>query len=144
MDSDFLVKRWSELSEMFKRELPAWLFQIKLTHLDATSAVARMPMSIWACAAANIVQGGIIAVLADYACVYLAMMQCEGFTPLSSLSMEYLRPAVFAKDKEIIAYAKLIHAGKTKIVVEVNVFNENNILKAVGRCVFARPLKPSC
>lgn len=144
MDGDFLAKRWPELCEMFKRELPAWLFQIKLTHLDATSAVARMPMSIWACAAANIVQGGVIAVLADYAGVYLAMMQCEGFTPLSSLSIEYLRPAVLTKDKEVVAYAKLLHAGKTKIVIEVDVLNENNILKAVGRCVFARPPKPSC
>lgn len=144
MDSDFLAKRKAELYEMFKREPLGRLFQMELTHLDGMSAIVCMPIRIEACVIANIVQGGIIAAIADYACVYLAMMQCEGFTPLSSLSMEYLRPAVFAKDKEVIAYAKLIHTGKTKIVVEVNVFNENNILKAVGRCVFATPPKPSC
>lgn len=143
MADDFLAKRKAELCDAFKREPCGQVFQMELTHLDGTSAIVRMPMRIEACAAASIVQGGIIAAIADYACVYLAMMQCEGFTPLSSLSMEYLRPAVFAKDKEVVAYAKLIHAGKTRIVIEVNVRNEDKTLKAVGRCVFARPLKPS-
>ncbi|MEK7478806.1 MAG: PaaI family thioesterase [Patescibacteria group bacterium] len=144
MDENFPAKRKTELCDMFKREPLGRLFRMKLTYLDGMSAVVRMPMRIEACAAANFVQGGIIAAIADYACVYLAMMQCEEFTPLSSLSMEYLRPAVFAKDKEVIAYAKFVHAGKTRIVVEVNVRDENNILKAIGRCVFAKPLKPSC
>ena len=144
MTDDFLAKRKVELYETFKREPCGRLFQMELTHLNEAAAIVRMPMRIEACAVVNIVHGGIIATIADYACVYLAMMQCEDFTPLSSLSMEYLRPAIFAKDKEVVAYAKLIHAGKTKIVIEVNVRNENNILKAIGRCVFAKPLKPSC
>lgn len=144
MQGDSSIRRKAKLCEAFKHEPFGRLLQMELTRLDETSAVVRMPMRIEACAAANIVQGGVIAAIADYACVYLAMMQCEDFTPLSSLCMEYLRPAVFAKDKEVVAYAKLLHAGKTKIVIEVNVCDENDILKAVGRCVFARPLKPSC
>jgi len=143
MQSDFLEKRKAELQEVFKKEPAARVFQMVLTSLGKELAVARMPINIEAYAAVNIAQGGVIAVIADYACVYLAMMQCEDFTPLASLSMEYLRPAVFVKDKEIVACAKLVHVGKTRIVIDVSIRDEKNILKAVGKCVFARSFKPN-
>lgn len=138
MDLGILIERIKKLESRFREEPCAKSLQIELEMLALESARVSMPVSREICTAGLIVQGGIIAVLADYACVYLAMTHSDNFTPLSSLSMEYLRPVVFEKDKFILSHARLVYAGKTRIVTEVRVYGEAGILKAIGRLVFAK------
>jgi len=133
--------RKAGLMKRFQEEPCAKLNRITLDSLGLQCAEASMPVHQEVCTAGGIVQGGVLAVLADYAGVYVAMMNDEGFTPLSSLHLEYFRPTVLARDKKAIARAIVIHKAETRIVVEVKVENENRQLKAGGTLIFARRLK---
>lgn len=91
-----------------------------------------------------IVQGGIIAVLADAAAVLTSMSAlASGHTPLAHISYDLLSPTTLV-DFRLLARAKILMQSKRWIWVEVSVYGMNlspngDNLKAVVSAKFAKP-----
>ena len=86
----------------------------------------------------QMVQGGIVAVLVDFAGVYLARMQTDSklITPLSELQETYLQPVLLGKDVRLFAEATLAAVVGSRIIVDVRVENQDKELKGVARLTF--------
>lgn len=77
--------------------------------------------------------GGPIAALIDTAgCFGLIMVQGHGI-PTINFRTDYLRPAI---NTNLRAEARVRRVGRTVGVVDVDVYNDNNTLVAVGRGTF--------
>lgn len=91
-----------------------------------------------------IMQGGVLAVIADAAAVLAAMSVLQsGHTPLVRMSYDIRSPTTLV-DLRLLASAKVMIHDKKRIWVEVTVYgmgvlpNGDN-LKAVGTAQFAKP-----
>ncbi len=92
-----------------------------------------------------IVQGGVLAVLADAAAVLAAMsVLSEGHTPLSHISYDLLAPTT-SEDHGLIACANVMTQNARWIWVNVKIYGERLVqgasdnLKAVVSAKFAKP-----
>lgn len=79
------------------------------------------------------IHGGPIAALIDTAGCYAIVMMLETGVPTINFRTDYLRPAV---DTNLHAIATIRRAGRTVGVVDVDVFNDDDKLVAVGRGAF--------
>ena len=87
----------------------------------------------------RIVQGGILATLADAAAVTAAMsLFPSGHTPLAHLDMAFLLP-VTLEDETIIAAAEAIYETPRAALVKFAILGKNSEIKAFGTARFAKP-----
>ena len=103
---------------------------MKITVLEEGYAEAEMPISEDKLNGLNVVQGGAIYTLADFAFAGASNAnkddrRCIG----SATSINYIRPGSGTKLK---AVAKIIHAGKKTCLSSVEVFNDQNKLVATA------------
>ena len=103
---------------------------MKITVLSEGYAEAEMPVSENKLNGLNVVQGGAIYTLADFAFAGASNAnkddrRCIG----SATSINYIRPGTGTKLK---AVAKIIHAGKKTCLSTVEVFNDQNKLIATA------------
>lgn len=85
------------------------------------------------------VHGGIISTLADTAMGRAAATATGWVCRTVEMNLNYLAPAF--EETEILAEGYVIHAGKTIIVVESNVFNNEGRLMANSRGTYIRDRK---
>lgn len=74
--------------------------------------------------------GGAIATLIDSAACYAACILARRSVPTMNLHVDYLRPA---SGPEMTATARVVRAGRTAAVVDVEVMSAGKLV-AVGRC----------
>ena len=103
---------------------------MKITVLSEGYAEAEMPISDNKLNGLDVVQGGAIYTLADFAFAGASNAnkddrRCIG----SATSINYIRPGTGSKLK---AVAKIIHAGKKTCLSSVEVFNDQNKLVATA------------
>ena len=103
---------------------------MKITVLSEGYAEAEMPVSDNKLNGLDVVQGGAIYTLADFAFAGASNAnkddrRCIG----SATSINYIRPGTGSKLK---AVAKIIHAGKKTCLSSVEVFNDQNKLVATA------------
>ena len=132
MDSLDVNVRAQELVWQFQSEYSAITKGIQMHYLTKELTVFSMPITRNLCAAGGFVNGFELGVVANYAGVYLAMMNSRYFTPLRTINeMKYFKPTVLGKDKEVQAYAKIFSMDERYIIVEVEIKNKDE-LKAKG------------
>ena len=78
--------------------------------------------------------GGPIAAIIDTVGDYALVMALRRGLPTVNFRVDYLRPAIKTK---LITTAKVRRAGKSVGVVDVDVFNEQKALVAVGRATYS-------
>jgi uncharacterized protein (TIGR00369 family) len=78
--------------------------------------------------------GGPIAAIIDTVGDYALVMALRRGLPTINFRVDYLRPAIKTK---LITTAKVRRAGKSVGVVDVDVFNEQKALVAVGRATYS-------
>jgi len=78
--------------------------------------------------------GGPIAAITDPVGAYALVMALRRGLPTVNFRVDYLRPAIKTK---LITTAKVRRAGKSVGVVDVDVFNEQKALVAVGRATYS-------
>ncbi len=77
----------------------------------------------------NAIHGGVLFALSDEVCGYMCSLFYKIPVTLNS-TFNYLKPAI--NNKKIIAKANVIKRGKTICVLEVNVFDENDLCLCNG------------
>ena len=80
------------------------------------------------------IHGGPIAAFIDTVGDYAIGMALGGGVPTINLRVDYLRPAVGGS---LTATARVRRAGRTVALVDVDVFDENQTLVAVGRGAYS-------
>lgn len=99
---------------------------IKITHISPGEAEAELPVTPYMMNSRDVVQGGAIMTLADFA--FAGASNAMGHTTVSTgLNINFLRPGSGSK---LIAKAKKIHHGKSTCLYQVEVFNDENKLVA--------------
>ena len=99
---------------------------IKITHIAPGEAEAKLQITPDMMNSRNVVQGGAIMTLADFA--FAGASNAMGHTTVSTgLNINFLRPG---SGKKLIAKAKKIHHGRSTCLYQVDVFNEENKLVA--------------
>ena len=78
--------------------------------------------------------GGPIAAIIDTVGDYALVMALRRGLPTVNFRVDYLRPAIKTK---LITTAKVRRAGKSVGVVDVDVFNEQKALLAIGRATYS-------
>lgn len=78
--------------------------------------------------------GGPIAAIIDTVGDYALIMSLRRALPTINFRVDYLRPAIKTR---LITTAKVRRAGKSVGVVDVDVFNEQKALVAVGRATYS-------
>ena len=78
--------------------------------------------------------GGPIAAIIDTVGDYALIMALRRGLPTINFRVDYLRPAIKTK---LITTATVRRAGKSVGVVDVDVFNEQKVLLAVGRATYS-------
>lgn len=78
--------------------------------------------------------GGPIAALIDIVGDYAAAIQLGRALPTIDLRIDYLRPAI---NTDLTFRASVRRSGRTVAVVDVEAWNEKEMLVAIGRCVYA-------
>ncbi|NKC11445.1 MAG: hotdog fold thioesterase [Gammaproteobacteria bacterium] len=78
--------------------------------------------------------GGPIAALVDTAGDYAMALHVGALVPTINYRTDYLRPAI---NTDLIAIAKVRRAGRSVGVVDIDIFNEEGKLLAVGRGTYA-------
>jgi len=120
---------------------------IVLDRLTDTISEFSMPVSLRDCVIdidkTCVVQGGVIAILADFAGVYLARLYSESdaITPLVNLDEHYFRPVILGKDEKIVARAFISEITDNRIHVKVLVENEKGDSKGQACLTFAKRFK---
>ena len=132
------MDRLQELSAQFSSEPLAVMLEAKLDKLEngvaVISAIARDDLLI----VSGIVQGGVTAILADYAGVYAAMSSIPaGFTPAANINIDLIHP--IRGGERFTAWARVVSEGKNSIRTEVDVTTGSGLLVAAARIVFAKP-----
>ena len=102
---------------------------IKITRIAPGEAEAELPITSDMMNSRNVVQGGAIMTLADFA--FAGAANAMGHTTVSTgLNINFLRPG---SGKKLIAQARKIHHGRTTCLYQVDVFNdENKLIAAVS------------
>ncbi len=120
---------------------------IILDHLSDISAQFSKDVTLRDCvvdrdpARTRVVQGGVIAIVVDFAGVYLARMHSDSMriTPLANLQESYFKPFILGKDLKIVARAQLAaETNEKRIMVDVVIENEDGDYKGRARLIFAR------
>ena len=103
---------------------------MKITVISEGYAEAEMPISDNKLNGLDVVQGGAIYTLADFAFAGASNANKDDRRCIGSASnINYLRPGTGTKLK---AVAKIIHAGRKTCLSSVDVFNDQNKLIATG------------
>ena len=120
-------------TEPLGRSLGARLIGLK-RGWAAVSAVARNDLLV----SVGIVQGGVIAAVADYAGVYAAMSVIPaGHTPAARININFLRPISAGED--IVAVARVVDETRTTVSVAFEVTGAAVRRKALGTILFVKP-----
>jgi len=77
------------------------------------------------------IHGGIIATLADIACIFALMSAIDQDVPTLDMRIDYLRAAKAGED--LIATARTVKAGRTVGVADAEIRSPDGKLVAVGR-----------
>jgi uncharacterized protein (TIGR00369 family) len=80
--------------------------------------------------------GGVISGLIDVCGDYAVMTEVGDGTPTIDLRIDYLRPA---RKGELTATGRTVKVGKTVSLADVEIRNEEGLLIAVGRGLYASP-----
>lgn len=80
------------------------------------------------------IHGGVTAALIDIAGVYAVATVIDRTVPTINMSVEYLR---MAEGSDLIACARVIKAGRSIGVADIEVSDENDRLIAVGRGTYS-------
>jgi uncharacterized protein (TIGR00369 family) len=140
---------WSELSgaEVLARqlsgELPApplhHLTGIRLTAFGDGSATFVLPATEWLASPGRRLQGGVIAMLADFAMLAAADTKAAAGVAIAGLDLKanFLRPVAF-DGADLTANAEVIHSGRTIAITRAEVTNAEGkpVLVATGSSMF--------
>jgi uncharacterized protein (TIGR00369 family) len=140
---------WSELSgaEILARqlsgELPApplhHLTGLRLTDFGDGTATCALPATEWLASPARRLQGGAIAMLADFAMLAAAETRAAAGVAIAGLDLKanFLRP-VASDGAELTASAEVIHSGKTIAITRAEVANAEGkpVLVATGSSMY--------
>jgi uncharacterized protein (TIGR00369 family) len=125
---------WSELSglEILRRqlagELPAppihHLTGLRLTEVGDGTATFVLPATAWLASPARRLQGGVIAMQADFAMLAAAETKAAAGVAIAGLDLKanFLRP-VAPDGSDLIARAEVIHSGRTIAITRATVTN---------------------
>jgi len=128
------------LRERFTHEPLGRDFQATLVEFEKGRVVIDVPvLDRFLVLDPAIVQGGVTAVVADFAAVYAAMsMFEEGHTPALNIDLFYERP--ITKDDEFIRATALVRrASSHHVLVDVEVVGRDGKMKVCGAILFAAP-----
>jgi uncharacterized protein (TIGR00369 family) len=105
------------------------LVGIQITSADADRVVARMPWAPERCTAGGLLHGGAIMSLADTAGASLAFLNLpeQATTATISSSTQFTRGL---RGGDAVATARILHQGRTTIVVETDVCDDQGRLLA--------------
>jgi uncharacterized protein (TIGR00369 family) len=84
--------------------------------------------------------GGVIAALIDIAGDYALYTEVGSGLPTIDLRVDWLRPA---RRGALLARGRTVRAGKTVCCADIEVFDEQGVLVAVGRGTYATPKPPT-
>ncbi len=145
MDSVLLGKQMaSKLKRDFDRQPCGKKNRVKLESLDFRTAEFSKPISLGDCAIDSdgtaVVQGGEVAIVANFAGVYLARLTLgsDGITPLRNLNLHYFRPFILGKDERIVARSFIDKITDNGVYVVVLVENEKGRSKGQGSLSYAK------
>lgn len=99
---------------------------IRLTHVAPGEAAAELEITSDSMNSRNVVQGGAIMTLADFAFAGAANA-CGHTTVSTGVTTHFLRPGV---GKKLFARAKALHHGRTTCLYQVDVTDEHDKLVA--------------
>ncbi len=107
-------------------------FRVAAFDVEAATLVLRAPADGNAARSDGALQahGGAIATLIDSAATFACCMQVQRSVPTMNIRVDYLRPAA---GPELTATARVIRAGRTTALVDVEVVSGGRLV-AVGRC----------
>jgi len=132
------MDRLTELASQFSREPLVSLLNARLDGLKDGEAAVSAPASDEVLIVTGIVQGGIIAAVADYAGVYAAMTRvAAGHTPAMHIGIHFFRPV--RKGETITARARVENENRSTIMTLVDVYGDDGKRKAHASILFARP-----
>jgi uncharacterized protein (TIGR00369 family) len=103
---------------------------------DGRSAATWEPAMEWANPVGN-VHGGYIAVLVDDVAGMALMSLIGSGAPTVSLQVDYLNP--MPMDQTYTARGEVVRAGKATAIVDVHVYDPDELLVARGKCFFQLP-----
>lgn len=140
---------WAELSgaEILARqlsgELPApplhHLTGLRLTDFGDGTATFVLPATEWLASPARRLQGGAIAMLADFAMLAAAETKASAGVAIAGLDLKanFLRPVAF-DGAELTASAEVIHSGRTIAITRAEVTNAEGkpVLVATGSSMY--------
>jgi uncharacterized protein (TIGR00369 family) len=114
--------------------------RLRCTAMDAAAGTISMTMparpELERVAGTGQFHGGPIASLIDTVGDFAVVMMTDGLVPTINFRVDYLRPATGAA---LTGKALVRRVGKTIGVVDVDVFDEQNRLVAVGRACYGVP-----
>jgi uncharacterized protein (TIGR00369 family) len=84
--------------------------------------------------------GGVIAALIDIAGDYALWTEVGSGLPTIDLRVDWLRPA---RKGSLLARGRTVRAGKTVCCADIEVFDDQGVLVAVGRGTYATPKPPA-
>jgi uncharacterized protein (TIGR00369 family) len=103
---------------------------------DGHSEARWAPSAKWANPVGN-VHGGYIAVLVDDVAGMALMSVIGSGAPTVSLQVDYLNP--MPMDRTYTARGDVVRAGKATAIVDVHVYDPDELLVARGKCIFQLP-----
>lgn len=119
------------------------LLGLRLVARDATQAVVAMPMRADLLQEAGLVQGGLLASLADAAAVWLLWPSLPADRTMTGIdcSVQFLR-AARPEHGELLATAMLLRSGRTIAVVD-SVVSQSGRTVARGTFTFLQQVRPA-
>jgi uncharacterized protein (TIGR00369 family) len=140
---------WSELSgaEILRRQLAGelpppplhYLTGLSLTEVGEGTATFALPATEWLASPAGRLQGGVIAMQADFAMLAAAETLAAPGVAIAGLDLKanFLRP-VAPDGSDLIARAEVIHSGRTIAVTRADVTNAEGkpVLLATGSSIY--------
>ena len=103
---------------------------------DGRSEVAWAPLAEWANPVGN-VHGGYVAHLVDDVAGMALMSLIGSGAPTVSLTVDYLN--AMPLDQGYTARGEVVRAGKVTAIVDVHVYDPDEVLMARGTCYFQLP-----
>ena len=140
---------WSELSgaEILRRQLAGelpppplhHLTGLRLTEVGDGTATFALPASEWLASPARRLQGGVIAMQADFAMLAAAETMAAPGVAIAGLDLKanFLRP-VGPDGSDLVARAEVIHSGRTIAITRARVTNAEGkpVLLATGSSMY--------